>query len=190
MATRPTRRWPASLHGGQLVILMLAISLLGYAVMSGAAAYLWHAQNAAFKGYKPPREYWLVFFGGVAIVLAGHLMGRAWSAARKVSAILSLLLALWLPGLLGLWAYRSFSQAQHDSIEYASMPPDATLDTIPPGRMAMEISYKNVAGEYALLMLGCGLLAVVMLFVWFGGRRAKGLPPSPLRPTAEKHDAL
>jgi len=30
-----------------------------------------------------------------------------------------------------------------------------------------------VAGEYALLMLGCGLLAVVMLFFWFGGRARK-----------------
>ena len=172
-------RWPGSLHGGQLVILMIAVSLLGYTVMSGAAMLIWNAWNRAF-GLKPSGEYWAVFLGGIALILVAHLMGRSWAARRKLWAPVSLLLALWSPAVFGLWAYRSFNGANDQSVafEKAHSSEFIPFDTIPGGLAQQRMALQSVSGQFAFLFFASGVVATVLLFMWFGGRRPEVDLPS------------
>src|ERR1700674_3568210 len=176
------RRWPGSLHGGQLAILMIAVSLLGYTVLSAASMFVWNASNRAF-GAAPSAEYWAVFIAGIALVLVAHLMGRSWAARRKLWAPVSLVLALWLPLIFGLWAYRSMNAANDESIlfEKAHSSEFIGYDTIPGSLARQRMALQNVSGQYVLLFLASVIVAAVLLFLWFGGHR----PDAPLPSAAE-----
>jgi hypothetical protein len=185
MVPTPTRRWPASLHGGQIAILMVVLSGIGYTGMSFAAVLLWNPEQRAVGTVAPVVVRWW-FVGAVALVAIAHLLGHLWAKARTLNIVASLCLALWLPAVVALWSGRSFADVDQQRMAiYEVRKKDD------PGNASWkEQNLSKIESEYAMLLLADGLVAVVMLFIWFGERRPKVLPPSTLPPTAETHDAL
>ena len=166
-----TARWPRSLHGGQVVILMAVISILGYGGMSFASLLLFDA-TARANGSKPPIEVWLWFVGAVALVAVAHGLGYAWQKGRKLNVLASLCLALWLPAVVALWSGRSIPGALKAQTEWNERNP---VSSGPNYREQMDrkMAYDSVFMEYGEIFLLSGAAGLVSLYFWFGGRRKK-----------------
>ena len=167
-----TSRWPASLHGGQVAILMAVLSAVGYGGMWFASVLLFDAPARAY-GTQPPSEVRWWFAGAIAVVASAHLLGYAWQKGRTLNVIASLCLALWLPVVVGFWSGSRLPAALEAQIEWHKALPKNSFGEDYAESQKRRLAYDSVYLAYFELCLLSGAAGVVSLYFWFGGRAKK-----------------